>query len=657
MNGYSLGIDVGTSFVKVCLLDLATGKCVSLKTAPLQEQEVLCEKKDWAEQHPDTWWANVLDALCHIQREHDIGTVKCIGISYQMHGLVCVDKDGTPLRNAILWCDGRAVPTGERIIEELGKEGTLQALRNAPANFTFSRLRWVQENEPDVFNKIHKVLLPGEYIAYKLSGSYASSFGGASEQILWDFSKGKFASWVPMHYNIPESIFPPRRPCAAIHSYTTHQATALGLSENIPISFLGGDQTVNAISLGAFAAQTTSTQSNTTQSTVKTLNSATMTPDVVHATNSVSAAPEPTPLVAAAGTSAVLYGLAPTAGPYRDGVNWFVHANATFGYSHDAKAETSVPTVTTAIATNIGVEEKSVLQDNASPATDVDVTSRCDAGALLCVNGAGSTFASTITSLYSDASAGKSKQEIYSSVNALCTQYFNESRTRKGMSVVDVTVLPFGNGPERMLSNRSTGHCVALSRSTYRETAVTVDNDSKSECDGQCLASLLEDREIDSLVSEKTPSETMTRLLPFPAVAARPLCSVCRTRLVLATMEAIAFALYYGAEIMRSAGVSWTCLRAGRGGMFKSRIFVTILATLCGVPVQVVDTDVAVGAARGAAVGTGLWADWSEAGKGIEVVEEVFPEDRVRADLLSRYSVWCDVLANKLKYDGENPSI
>ena len=91
--------------------------------------------------------------------------ILAIGISYQMHGLVCVDKQQNVLRPSIIWCDSRAVPYGDKAFRDLGEERCLQSLLNSPGNFTASKLAWVKENEPDLFDKIDKIMLPGDYLA------------------------------------------------------------------------------------------------------------------------------------------------------------------------------------------------------------------------------------------------------------------------------------------------------------------------------------------------------------------------------------------------------------------------------------------------------------------------------------------------------------
>lgn len=184
----SLGIDIGSSSVKVSLMDIETGACVASATQPAQEMPIEARHSGWAEQDPDLWWYYVgvgLDALR--EAGHPLDDVRAVGITYQMHGLVCVDCTGHPLRKAIIWCDSRAVEIGAEALGTLGRERCLEHLLNSPGNFTASKLAWVRRNEPELFARIDKVMLPGDYIAFRLSGDISTTVGGLSEQILWDF--------------------------------------------------------------------------------------------------------------------------------------------------------------------------------------------------------------------------------------------------------------------------------------------------------------------------------------------------------------------------------------------------------------------------------------------------------------------------------------
>ena len=188
-NRFLLGIDVGSSSVKASLVNADTGKCEASAFFPKSEAPIIAVKAGWAEQEPQMWWTNFKLALqkCMADTGAKGEDIKAIGISYQMHGLVCVDKDQNVLRPSIIWCDSRAVPYGEKAFLEVGQEQCLQHLLNSPGNFTAAKLAWVKDNEPELFAKIDKFMLPGDYIAMKMSGEINTTIGGLSEGMFWDF--------------------------------------------------------------------------------------------------------------------------------------------------------------------------------------------------------------------------------------------------------------------------------------------------------------------------------------------------------------------------------------------------------------------------------------------------------------------------------------
>ena len=205
---YSLGIDVGSSSVKVALLDIAGGKCVCSSTNPKSEAPIKAVRKGWAEQDPQSWWKYMCDGIREMAAAgFDMGQVASIGISYQMHGLVAVDKDVHPVRDAIIWCDSRAVQLGEEALKGIGYERCMEHLLNSPGNFTASKLAWVKENEPDIYAKIWKFMLPGDYIAYRLTGEVTTTATGLSEGIMWDFAENRRADFVTDYYGIGPDKF------------------------------------------------------------------------------------------------------------------------------------------------------------------------------------------------------------------------------------------------------------------------------------------------------------------------------------------------------------------------------------------------------------------------------------------------------------------
>jgi len=251
-NRYLLGFDVGSSSVKASLVNADSGKCVASAFYPEKEAPIMAVKAGWAEQDPESWWNYAKLSLKKIMSEAGATAeeVKAIGISYQMHGLVCVDKDLKPLRPSIIWCDSRAVPYGERAFRDLGADQCLSHLLNSPGNFTAAKLAWVKENEPDLYNKIYKVLLPGDYLALRLSGVANTTVSGLSEGMFWDFKEKQPANFLLDYFGFDHSLIADIVPTFAVQSEVCAEAAAeLGLKAGTPITYRGGDQPNNALSL------------------------------------------------------------------------------------------------------------------------------------------------------------------------------------------------------------------------------------------------------------------------------------------------------------------------------------------------------------------------------------------------------------------------
>lgn len=254
-NRYLLGFDVGSSSVKASLTNIDTGEIAASAFYPEHEAPITAVKAGWAEQDPQMWWDNAKLSLKKIMGETGAKgeDILAIGISYQMHGLVCVDKNQNVLRPAIIWCDSRAVPYGEKAFKSLGAEKCLGHLLNSPGNFTAAKLAWVKENEPELFDRIDKIMLPGDYIAMKLSGTINTTIGGLSEGIMWDFKEKKPAKFLLDYFGFPESILPDIVPTFSIQSTVSKSAASeLGLKEGTPIAYRAGDQPNNAVSLNVF---------------------------------------------------------------------------------------------------------------------------------------------------------------------------------------------------------------------------------------------------------------------------------------------------------------------------------------------------------------------------------------------------------------------
>jgi xylulokinase len=291
---YSLGFDIGSSSIKAALLNLETGKLEASAFSPKTEMPITATKPGWAEQDPNMWWDNLKLATAEVLSSTNVkrDQIVAIGISYQMHGLVIVDKKNQVLRPSIIWCDSRAVEIGQKAFSSIGSEKCLSSLLNSPGNFTASKLRWVKEKEPQIYEKIHKFMLPGDYIALRLTGEPATTLSGLSEGILLDFKTNSLATLLLEHYGISSDLVPPIVPTFGDQGKLNRIASQeLGLPEGIPITYRAGDQPNNALSLNVM---------------------------------------EPGEIAATAGTSGVVYGVSGTLKydpPSR--VNSFAHVNHT----------------------------------------------------------------------------------------------------------------------------------------------------------------------------------------------------------------------------------------------------------------------------------------------------------------------------------------
>jgi len=249
---YYIGYDIGSSSVKVALVEAATGEKIVALHEPQDEMAIIAYHKDWAEQDPEIWWKHICVGTKRAIKEANIDASKIsgIGISYQMHGLVVVDKDGKSLRNSIIWCDSRAVETGDKAFAEIGEQKCSEHLLNSPGNFTASKLKWVKENEPAIYEKIHKYMLPGDFIAYKLTGEMTTTKNGLSEGMLWDYKENKVANWLLDYYGIDPSLTP-----TIVENFTNQGelndkgSKETGLPVGIPVVYRAGDQPNNALSL------------------------------------------------------------------------------------------------------------------------------------------------------------------------------------------------------------------------------------------------------------------------------------------------------------------------------------------------------------------------------------------------------------------------
>ena len=289
-----LGIDVGTSSIKVSVVDAQTQRAVASAQFPETEAEIISHQSGWAEQSPQSWWQYAQQAIlkAHASKTYNPKDIVAIGIAYQMHGLVLVDKKQEALRDSIIWCDSRAVPYGDKAFDAIGAEACLSCLLNSPGNFTAAKLAWVKENEPDVYEKVDKLMLPGDYLAMMLTGSITTSISSLSEGIFWDFAKDNLSQDVMHYFGFDNSIIPAIQKVFSEHGYVTDaMAELLQLKAGIPVSYKAGDQPNNALSLNVL---------------------------------------EPGEVAATAGTSGVIYGVSDVlAYDKQSRVNTFAHVNYT----------------------------------------------------------------------------------------------------------------------------------------------------------------------------------------------------------------------------------------------------------------------------------------------------------------------------------------
>ncbi len=252
---YYIGFDIGSSSIKAALIHAETGKSIASVNEPEEEMDIISIHKEWAEQNPEFWWENVCKASKRILKENAINKdlIKGIGISYQMHGLVLLDKEGELIRNSIIWCDSRAVQIGNKAFDEIGETKCMNSLLNSPANFTASKLKWIRDNEPENYKRVHKFLLPGDYIAYKFTGNINTTKSGLSEGTLWDFKENEPAKWLLEYYDIDPKLIPDVVPTFSLQGeLSSNGADESGLKEETPVLYRAGDQPNNALSLNVF---------------------------------------------------------------------------------------------------------------------------------------------------------------------------------------------------------------------------------------------------------------------------------------------------------------------------------------------------------------------------------------------------------------------
>ena len=486
-RNFLLGFDVGSSSVKASLVDIESGECAASAFYPSEEAPIKALKTGWAEQDPEMWWTNAKLALADIMAKTGAkgSDIKGIGISYQMHGLVCVDRQMRPVRDSIIWCDSRAVPYGEEAFQALGADYCLGHLLNSPGNFTAAKLAWVRQNEPDVFDRIYKIMLPGDYLALRLSGIANTTIGGLSEGIFWDFKNREVSQPLLDHFGISRDLIADIVPTFDVQSHVSAEAAAeTGLAEGTPISYRAGDQPNNALSLNVF---------------------------------------NPGEIASTAGTSGVVYGVLGSVGyDPKSRVGTFAHVNYT------------------------------------------DQLTRL--GVLLCINGTGCLNSWVRRNIAPDLS--------YAEMNDLAAT--------APIGSDGVSIIPFGNGAERVLENREVGcslHGINFNKHT-------------------------------------------------------------RAHIIRAAQEGIVFSFCYGMEVMRSMGMNISKIHAGRANMFLSPLFRQTLASTSGATIELYETDGSVGAAKGAGMGCGIYSDHNEAFASLRKLGVVEPETAMAGQYEEAYERW-----------------
>ena len=493
---YLLGFDIGSSSVKVSLLAGETGECISSSFYPKQEMKITAHQAGWAEQEPEQWWKNLKLALKDVLTESkvDPSSIDSIGISYQMHGLVIVDQNQKVIRPSIIWCDSRAASIGNRALKEIGEEQCLQSLLNSPGNFTASKLKWVKDNEPEQYSRIHKIMLPGDYIAMKLSGEIKTTASGLSEGILWDFQENNVSQLVMDYYGFDASFIPEIVPTFSVQSEVSELAAQeLGLAKGTKISYRAGDQPNNALSLNVL---------------------------------------NPGEIATTAGTSGVVYGVSEeVAYDPKSRVNTFAHVN------HSKEAN------------RLGV--------------------------LLCINGTG------ILNSWLNRQVGNS---------AFSYEEMNDMAAEIAIGSDGLSILPFGNGAERVLENKNPG-------ATFSGINFNIHN---------------------------------------------------QAHLFRAAQEGIVFSFKYGMEVMETIGIKAKVIRAGKANMFLSPIFRETLAGVTGATIELYNTDGSVGAARGAGIGSGYYKSQKEAFANLKKLETITPNTSQAQAYQDAYEAWKIELNNTL---------
>ncbi|MFT7421604.1 MAG: xylulokinase [Arcticibacterium sp.] len=488
---YLLGLDIGTSSIKASIVDANSKKVVASARYPDKEVAIDSPKAGWAEQSPEMWWENSKKAIARViaSGKFDASKIVSIGISYQMHGLVIIDKDHKVLRPSIIWCDSRAVEIGKKAFQGIGEEKALSHLLNSPGNFTASKLAWVKENEPALYEQCYKMMLPGDYIGMMLTDEITTSNSGLSEGVFWDFCDNKVSEDVMNQYGFPMDLIPDIKPVFSNHGEVTRiKSRELGIPEGIPVAYKAGDQPNNALSLNVL---------------------------------------NPGEIAATAGTSGVVYAVSDKVSyDPKSRINSFAHVN------HELNEQTRI-------------------------------------GILLCINGTG------ILNSWVKHNIGKVD---YPEMNAAASEV--------AIGANGLSILPFGNGAERMLENKQVG-------AQFMNLNFNLHSDK---------------------------------------------------HIYRAAQEGIAFSLKYGFDMMQANGVNPKVIRAGQANMFLSDVFSEAIVNATQTPVELYDTDGAKGAALGGGFGAGIYSSLKETMAGLTLQRTIEPNPSLSDSYAKAYGTWSNAL-------------
>ncbi|MDR3226125.1 MAG: carbohydrate kinase [Prevotellaceae bacterium] len=489
---YLLGYDIGSSSIKASLVSVQTGEAAASVFFPKKEMDIKSVKIGWAEQDPEIWWQNLRIVTKTVIEQAQVSPeeIKAIGISYQMHGLVVVDEQQKAIRDAVIWCDSRAVPYGEKAFNDVGNEKCLAHLLNSPGNFTLSKLAWIKEHEPENYSQIRYYMLPGDYIAMRLTGDIRTTASGLSEGIAWDFETNTPAKFLYDYFGFNTNLIPEIVPTFGIQGRVTeYVAKELGLETGTPVTYRAGDQPNNALSLNVF---------------------------------------NPGEVAATAGTSGVVYGVNGDAKYDKlSRVNSFAHVN------HSAEK------------TRVGV--------------------------LLCINGT-AILNAWIKNNVAPEGIG------YAEMNELAAEI--------PVGSDGISIIPFGNGAERVLCNQEP-NCSVHGINFIRHG---------------------------------------------------------KSHLIRAAHEGIAFSFKYGMDIMNQMGIETKTIRAGYANLFLSPVFRQTLSNITGATIELYNTDGSIGAARGAGIGAGIYKDETEAFATLKKVIVVTPQINQEKESIDAYKRWLSLL-------------